>query len=219
MKRKATPKPEPVDTISADDARRLLAANRINLAKKVKSGKTLSAREVALLKGATEPPAGGIPFEPGDIVAGMSQAAAVLGVNKQAVRAAKAAGCLAFKANNNVHVPTLRKWIEEHDGDPEGESVSASDKRYKTGKADRMEIIVLEMRKKLIPEEIVKRVMTRLIIAFKARVMIMPDNFAQRFAVMTDPIEIRETMRQACVDALTELAKCEWSKEAPPANG
>jgi phage terminase Nu1 subunit (DNA packaging protein) len=210
MKRKPKSKSP---ALSPDQAEQMLQANRANIAKKLARGVTLTKREVDELEGVQT----GKTKTPADIdLAGsMSQAANMLGTSMAVAREAKRQGCPAFRGNNTVHLPTFRKWLADHNVEPDkSEPKHLSESRYLRAKADRAEIIVATQRRTLIPAEIMRRSFTRAIIAFKTRLLTLPDNFAQRFAVMADPTEIREAMRLGINEALSELAKCEWAKEA-----
>lgn len=150
----------------------------------------------------------------GDTVPGMDQAAALLGTSKGVIREAKRQGCQAFRANQNVHIPTLKRWLAKHEIKQEDEPKSKSEARYAKAKADRMEIVVAEKKRNVIPVHVMRQSFTRAVIATKARFCAIPDNCAQRFAVMQDPIEIREALRVLINEALAEMAKCEWMNKA-----
>jgi hypothetical protein len=61
----------------------------------------------------------------------------------------------------------------------------------------------------------VQRDLTRAIVAFRTRILTIPDAQAPRLALTNDPHEIKEVLRTEIIDALKDLARHNYATEEP----
>lgn len=189
---------------------RIFTADLANIVRKVQAGKTLTASErkaVALAAGESPPPKA-VALPKLGVAVSLSAAAALLGISRAAVQAAKAAGCRAIRQNGRVDCDDLWTWLDEH---PEilesaGDKVDRSIEITLKIRAERLlrEHQLAVQRSEYVPAEQVERDTVDLIATAKSVLLSGPASLAPQVVGVSIP-EAELILREWLHTALSKL--------------
>lgn len=83
---------------------------------------------------------------------------------------------------------------------------SDDEKRYQKARADKLEIEVLEKRGQLIPIEEVEKEWTKMVLAFRKKMLNIPRNLAVELAEESKPVKITSILKEGIHEALEQLS-------------
>jgi DNA anti-recombination protein RmuC len=210
--------------INNDTLKKIKQADLANIIRKVKAGKPLSKGERELLEASTsqeEPKKRkGKKAEVSQVVDTMGAAASQMGYTVDALKAAKRAGCKAFKPGSRVDIFELEEWFALHP-----EITSVVDSKLTQKQAETMEKVnkalqrrdnYARQRRQLIHEDEMRRTFARSVIAAKNKMLSIPSSLCQTLAMLKDAHDIDERLSKAIRAGLNELSSSEWSKLTCP---
>src|SRR4051812_27863090 len=183
--------------INNDTLKKIKQADLANIIRKVKAGKPLSKGERELLEASTsreEPKKRkgkqGKTAEVSQVVDTMGAAASQMGYTVDALKAAKRAGCKAFKPGSRVDIFELEEWFALHP-----EITSVVDSKLTQKQAETMEKVnkalqrrdnYARQRRQLIHEDEMRRTFARSVIAAKNKMLSIPSSLCQTLAMLKD---------------------------------
>lgn len=149
-------------------------------------------------------------FEGQKIIVSTKQLSEIIGVSTRRINQLEAEGAFAKIAHGKFDLAlSIRRYIEFLTQKPKEEELNKTKEEALWTKARRQkaELELAIMKGELHRSEDVKRVMNKMLSAFRARILSIPSKTASQLVSQTEIPVIKEILKSAVYEALTELSE------------
>jgi hypothetical protein len=199
--------------LSPQQAKILLDKNGLNLAEKLKSGKTLTPREVEMLE---QIAATGAELNTKPWAANQVELAEALGVDRKTIqRWSKEADCPGHEPNGNYNIQRWRKWAADHGkrkGHDDGDDIDAVREKAISLKLanERLRNRIAIEKDEWMPRVVAKQVFSKLVVECKARNYAAIVRFVTLARMAPDTTAAIESVRKEMDEIWKAMTDSRW---------